>query len=145
MEKLTTRIKRDWMLKVRFAQIEIGEKAPLEVMNTEPTLIHRDCAMRYFHMILEEVNEYREAIQSHDLTDEERIILIADALGDIDYIKNQMIISHGLEDKFDEVLNEIHKSNLTKIEGDDIKMSSIGKILKPSSYLTPNIKRALGI
>jgi predicted HAD superfamily Cof-like phosphohydrolase len=44
-----------------------------------------------------------------------------------------------------EVLNEIHKSNLTKIEGEDIKMSSIGKILKPLSYKKPNIKKVLGI
>ena len=145
MEELITKIKREWMLPVRFAQIEIGEKAPLEVMNTKPTLIHRDSAMRFYHMILEEVNEYREAIQSHDLTDEERLILITDALGDIDYIKTQMMISHGLESKFDEVLNEIHKSNLTKIDGEEIKMNSIGKIQKPLGYKKPNIKKVLGI
>ena len=143
MKKLISNIKRQWMLKVRFAQLAIGEPAPLEVMNTEPTLIHRDCAMRYYHMILEEVNEYREAIQDGNLTDEDRLTLLTDALGDIAYILIQMIVSHGLDSKFLDVLNEIHRSNLTKIQGEDIVMNEIGKILKPLDYQKPNLKDIL--
>ena len=142
MKELFKKIRTEWMSQVRNAQIKIGDNAPLE-LNNKPTLIHRDCAMRYYHMSLEEVNERREAIQSISLTDEERLIEIADALADEYYLWAQAVISHGLEDKIEELVLEVHRSNLTKLQDGEMITNDIGKIQKPLSYESPNLKSIL--
>jgi len=142
MKELFKKIRTEWMSQVRNAQIKIGDNAPLE-LNNKPTLIHRDCAMRYYHMSLEEVNERREAIQSDSLTDEERLIEVADALADEYYLWAQAVISHGLEDKIEELVLEVHRSNLTKLQDGEMITNDIGKIQKPLSYESPNLKSIL--
>ena len=138
MKKIFRLIKEEWMVKVRNAQIWLGDNAPLEI-NDKPTLIHRDCAILYYHMSLEEINERREAIQHDNLTDEDRLVAIADALGDEFYLWCQAVVSHGLEDKIEDIVREIHRSNLTKLVDGEISTNEIGKIQKPLSYEAPNL------
>ena len=142
MKQIANKIKTEWMSKVRLAQIKSGDNAPLEI-NNKPTLIHRDCDMRYYHMSLEELNERRQAIQSHDLTDKQRLTLISDALGDEFYLWIQSVISHGLLDKIEDIILEIHKSNLSKLQDEDIIMDENCKIQKPSSYFKPDLHNIL--
>ena len=142
MKKLFKKIKTEWMSKVRKAQIKLGDNAPLEINDT-PTLVHRDCAMLYYHMSLEELNERREAIQDDNLTDEDRLNLIADALGDEFYLWSQAVISHGLADRIEDIISEIHRSNLTKLQGNEILTDDIGKIQKPLTYEKPNLIKIL--
>jgi len=142
MKDIFKKIRREWMSKVRTAQIKLGDNAPLEI-NDKPTLIHRDCAILQCLMSLEEVNERREAIQSIRLTDEERLIEVADALADEYYLWAQAVISHGLEDKIEELVLEVHRSNLTKLQDGEMITNDIGKIQKPLSYESPNLKSIL--
>ena len=138
MKKIFRLIKEEWMVKVRNAQIRLGDNAPLEI-NDKPTLIQRDCAILYYHMSLEEINERREAIQHDNLTDEDRLVAISDALGDEFYLWCQAVVSHGLEDKIEDIVREIHRSNLTKLVDGEISTNEIGKIQKPLSYEAPNL------
>ena len=63
------------------------------------------------HRLMQEENdEYLEAAMKNDLT------LIADALGDKLYILCGTIIAHGLQHKIAEVFNEIHRSNMSKLD-----------------------------
>jgi predicted HAD superfamily Cof-like phosphohydrolase len=58
----------------------------------------------------EENEEYLEAVQNDNL------IEIADALGDMMYILCGTIIEHGLQHKIEAVFDEIQRSNMSKLD-----------------------------
>jgi predicted HAD superfamily Cof-like phosphohydrolase len=91
------------------------------------------------HRLMQEENdEYLEACRNNDLTQ------IADALGDKMYILFGSIIAHGLQYKIEEIFNEIHRSNMSKLddEGKPIYRED-GKILKSKNYFLPEIDKIL--
>ena len=92
-----------------------------------------------FELMKEENEEYFEAAQNSDLVE------VADALGDMLYILCGTIIEHGMQDKIEEVFNEIQRSNMSKL-GEDGKpiYREDGKVLKGPDYFKPNIKEILG-
>jgi predicted HAD superfamily Cof-like phosphohydrolase len=90
------------------------------------------------HRLMQEENdEYLEACKEGNLT------LIADALGDKMYILFGTIIAHGLQHKIEEVFDEIHRSNMSKLDdnGKPIYRED-GKIMKSENYL-PDIQSIL--
>jgi predicted HAD superfamily Cof-like phosphohydrolase len=91
------------------------------------------------HRLMQEENdEYLEAAMQNNLTE------IADALGDKLYILCGTIIAHGLQHKITEVFNEIHRSNMSKLDenGKPIYRED-GKIMKSNNYFLPDIKAVL--
>ncbi len=102
------------------------------------TLIEeRDYTLRY-NLIKEENEEYLDACKKGDM------IEIADALGDQLYILFGTILKHGLEHKIEEVYDEIHRSNMSKLDekGEPIFRED-GKILKSNLYFKPDIGKIL--
>ncbi len=97
----------------------------------------KDYTLRY-NLIKEENEEYLDACKNGD------IVEIADALGDQLYILFGTILKHGLEHKIEEVYDEIHRSNMSKLDekGEPIFRED-GKILKSSLYFKPDIKKIL--
>jgi len=91
-----------------------------------------------FRLMEEENQEYLEAAENND------IVEIADALGDILYILCGTILAHGLQDKIVEVFNEIQRSNMSKLDinGNPV-IREDGKILKGPNYFKPKIKEIL--
>jgi len=87
-----------------------------------------------FNLMDEENKEYLEAAQNNDL------IEVADALGDMLYILCGTILEHGMQYKIEEVFNEIQRSNMSKL-GEDGKpiYREDGKVLKGPNYSKPNI------
>jgi predicted HAD superfamily Cof-like phosphohydrolase len=65
-------------------------------------------------------------------------------LGDQLYILCGTILKHGLQDKIEEVFDEIQNSNMSKLdaEGKPIFRED-GKILKGPNYFPPNIFKIL--
>ncbi len=89
-------------------------------------------------LMAEENDEYLEAAKEGNLT------LIADALGDKLYILCGTIIAHGLQHKITEVFDEIHRSNMSKLDGDGKPVyREDGKIMKSDRYFLPDIKSVL--
>lgn len=88
-----------------------------------------------FDLMKEENEEYLEAANNNDLVE------VADALGDMLYILCGTIIEHGLQYKIEEVFNEIQRSNMSKLgqDGEPIYRED-GKVLKGPNYFRPNIK-----
>ena len=108
-------------------------------MNSKPIAdIGKERNLLRFNLMKEENEEYLEAANNND------IIEVADALGDMLYILCGTIIEHGMQDKIEEVFNEIQKSNMSKL-GDDGKpiYREDGKVLKGSNYFKPNIAHIL--
>ena len=89
-----------------------------------------------FKLMSEENKEYFEAAKNKDL------IEIADALGDMLYILCGTILTHGMQDKIEEVFNAIQDSNMSKL-GEDGKpiYRKDGKVLKGPNYFKPNLSK----
>ena len=104
----------------------------------EPTLIPKKEYILRYDLMKEETDEYLEACQNNDLVE------IADALGDKLYVLCGTILKHGLQYKIYDVFEEIHRSNMSKLDenGDPIFRDD-GKILKGKNYFKPNIKDIL--
>ena len=104
----------------------------------EITLLEeKDYTLRY-NLIKEENEEYLDACKNRD------IVEIADALGDQLYILCGTILKHGLQHKIEEVFDEIHRSNMSKLDeqGKPIFRED-GKVLKGNNYFKPDIKKIL--
>jgi predicted HAD superfamily Cof-like phosphohydrolase len=87
--------------------------------------------------MLEELNEYHEACKNND------IVEISDAVVDMMYILYGMILSHGLSDVIFDMFEEVHKSNMSKLENGKVLRRNDGKIMKGSEYFRPNLKQFL--
>ncbi|GGG96425.1 hypothetical protein GCM10011416_12730 [Polaribacter pacificus] len=110
----------------------------LGIKNAPTANIGEDRNMLRFNLMKEENEEYLEAAQNNDLVE------VADALGDMLYILCGTIIEHGMQDKIEDVFNEIQRSNMSKL-GEDGKpiYREDGKVLKGPNYFKPNIKEIL--
>ena len=106
-------------------------------MNDKPTLIHVDQAMLMFKLIYEELLEYRDAVKDNDL------IEIADALGDMQFLIDGAVNQHGLQSKWDDIREEILRSNKTKLIYGKLIKRDDGKILKPDTYERPDLEAIL--
>ncbi len=105
--------------------------------NHEPNVIADKTALLRHRIQAEENDEYLSANQ------QENLIEVADALGDQLYIIFGTIAVHGLQDKIGDVFDEIHRSNMSKLENGKPVYRNDGKILKGSKYFRPNIKQIL--
>ena len=125
-------------MKTQLKQVEEFHNAFGQVNGTEPQLLEENAFELRHRLMAEENDEYKEACMNGD------IVQIADALGDQLYILCGTILKHGLQDKIEEVFNEIQNSNMSKLdaEGKPIFRED-GKILKGPNYFPPNIFKIL--
>lgn len=92
-----------------------------------------------YNLMDEENEEYFEAAQNDDL------IEVADALGDMLYILCGTILEHGMQYKIEEVFAEIQRSNMSKLGSDGKPIyREDGKVLKGPNYFKPDITAILG-
>jgi predicted HAD superfamily Cof-like phosphohydrolase len=91
-----------------------------------------------YHLMKEENEEYLEAVQNNDLVE------IADALGDMMYVLLGTILEHGLQHKIEAIFDEIQRSNMSKLdeEGNPISRKD-GKIIKGVNYFKPDFSKIL--
>jgi predicted HAD superfamily Cof-like phosphohydrolase len=102
----------------------------------EPTKIARQISDLRYKLMKEENDEYLEACH------EKNLVAIADALGDQLYILCGTILAHGMQHVIEDVFNEIHASNMSKL-GEDGKpiYRYDGKVLKGPNYFRPNLTK----
>jgi len=87
-----------------------------------------------FNLMDEENREYLEAANNDDLVE------VADALGDMLYILCGTILEHGMQHKIEEVFTEIQRSNMSKLGADGKPIyREDGKVLKGPDYFKPDI------
>ncbi|NHF57904.1 nucleoside triphosphate pyrophosphohydrolase family protein [Flavobacteriaceae bacterium TP-CH-4] len=91
-----------------------------------------------FNLMDEENKEYLEAANNNDLVE------VADALGDMLYILCGTILEHGMQHKIEEVFEEIQRSNMSKLGADGKPIyREDGKVLKGPNYFKPDIQGIL--
>lgn len=110
----------------------------LGVSDTPRANLGEDKNMLRFNLMDEENREYLQAAQNNDLVE------VADALGDMLYILCGTILEHGMQYKIEEVFEEIQRSNMSKLgpNGQPIYRED-GKVLKGPDYFAPDIKAIL--
>lgn len=125
------------LLKKIMAVHEFHEVFKIGNADAMKTIEEKDYTLRY-NLLKEENDEYLEAAKNGDMVE------VADALGDILYIAFGTLLKHGLHHKIDEVFDEIHRSNMSKLDenGQPIFRED-GKIMKSSLYFKPDIKSIL--
>lgn len=106
---------------------------------SEPTAALDEKTINLRHRLMAEENdEYLEAAKNNDL------VQVADALGDKLYILCGTIISHGLQHKIVEVFEEIHRSNMSKLDANGKPIyREDGKVMKSELYFLPDIESIL--
>jgi len=117
---------------------EFHEAFKLDYRETPKADLGVDKNMLRYKLMREENEEYLDAANDNDL------IEVADALGDMLYILCGTIIEHGLQYKIEQVFNEIQRSNMSKLgaDGNPIYRED-GKVLKGPHYFKPNIEEIL--
>lgn len=90
-------------------------------------------------LLHEEVEEYAAAVRMGDLVE------VLDALGDIAYILAGTIINHGLQQVFDAVFSEIHRSNMAKLVDGKVLRRKDGKVMKPEGWSAPDLEQFLNL
>ena len=102
-----------------------------------PTLLSEDDYSLKYDLMKEELGEYLDACRSNDLVE------VCDAVVDMMYILNGIIVSHGLHDIFTDLFSEVHNSNMSKLENGKVLRRHDGKVMKGSEYFKPNLKQYL--
>jgi len=125
-------------MKSTIEKVETFHNAFKQKNGTGPALLEETEFELRHRLMAEENEEYLEACNKED------IVEIADALGDQLYILCGTILKHGLQHKIDEVFNEIHLSNMSKLDADGNPiLREDGKILKSSRYFKPDIAKII--
>jgi predicted HAD superfamily Cof-like phosphohydrolase len=75
---------------------------------TQPAIPSKErCALR-ISLLAEELKELQQAVDDNDLVE------VADALCDLQYVLSGAILEFGLAEKFKELFDEVHRSNMSK-------------------------------
>ena len=110
----------------------------LGVSKTMRADLGKEKNMLRFNLMDEENKEYFDAANNNDLVE------VADALGDMLYILCGTILEHGMQHKIEEVFEEIQRSNMSKLGADGKPIyREDGKVLKGPNYSKPNIESIL--
>ena len=89
-------------------------------------------------LIQEELNEYRQAAEAHDL------VAVADALSDLMYVVLGTYVSHGLQEVAEALFDEVHRSNMSKLdENGQVIHRADGKVLKSARWSPPDLAKIL--
>ena len=102
-----------------------------------PSRVGEDEYVLNYNLMLEELNEYLVACKDEDMVE------IADAIVDMMYILYGIILRHGLSEVVFDMFEEVHKSNMSKLENGKVLKRTDGKIMKGSEYFKPNLKQFL--
>jgi predicted HAD superfamily Cof-like phosphohydrolase len=89
-------------------------------------------------LLTEELEEYKAAAAAGD------IVAVADALTDLAYVLFGTYLSHGLQDAAEALFDEVHRSNMSKLDehGRPIYRGD-GKVLKSPRFAQPDLKPIL--
>jgi len=125
-------------MKKQLEQLLEFQRAYNSTRNSKPTLISEDDYVLRYRLGKEELIEYFDACKDGDL------IEVADALADQLYILLGTMISHGMQDVIEDIFDEVHRSNMSKLGPDGKPLyREDGKVLKGPNYSPPNVSKYL--
>ena len=125
-------------MKKQLKQLWDFQSAYNSTRNTKPTLLDPSESMLRYELGKEELIEYLEACNNDDLVE------ITDSLADQLYILLGTMVAHGMQDIIEDVFDEVHRSNMSKLGADGKPIyREDGKVLKGPNFTPPNIEQFL--
>lgn len=106
-------------------QVKEFRKAFHLIINDKPTFVIGDI---HYKLLKEEIEEFLEA---QTITDQ------VDAIIDILYVTYGAILHMGIQDKLDKLFQEVHDSNMSKLEKGLPVFNEYGKVMKGNDYFPP--------
>lgn len=107
-------------------------------INNNPCLPKFTLQYKRIDYLQEELDEFSEAVKEQDLVE------IADAIVDQLYIVLGTAVLYGLGDKLEALFDEVHRSNMTKLdENGQPVYNKHGKVAKSALYQEPDLKSIL--
>lgn len=100
----------------------------MALVSDKPSLIPEDRSRNRYRLMKDEVEEYLAGVGEGDIEN------IAKELSDILYAVYGTILEHGLQDKIEEIFEEVHRSNMSK----DYHQY---KMVKGPDYFKANLKK----
>ncbi len=101
-------------------------------------LIPEDVCNLRISLIQEEVKEVHNAMKG------EPIESIAKELADLIYVTYGTVLAYGLQDRFEDIFDEVHRSNMSKLGKDGkVILRDDGKVLKSGQYSPADISMIL--
>lgn len=96
--------------------------------------------MLNYNLMLEENEEYINAVLNDDMVE------VYDALLDQLYVLMGNFQKHGISyDLIEKGIEEVHSSNMSKLEDGEVIRREDGKVLKGKDYFKPNLKSILDV
>lgn len=131
------------MMIKQIAQVEEFMKATGQEVRLKPTAKVDDKGqLKQMNLRMSLIQE--ELQETFDAWFEEDTISMADGLADTLYILLGTIIQFGFGDCIEEVFDEVHRSNMTKLgPGGKPKYREDGKILKGPNFEQPKLKEII--
>lgn len=117
-------------------QVKRFQEAVSAPMPVVPTLLPKERFTLRHKLLQEEVDELQEGYEN------ESMIQVADACGDILYILLGTVLEFGFADRFIKIFDEIQSSNMSKVDPETGKViyREDGKVMKPEHYRKPNLE-----
>jgi predicted HAD superfamily Cof-like phosphohydrolase len=130
------------IMKIQLSKVKDFHEGFQQINGTEPILITHDEVQLRHRLMAEENDEYIQAALEGVMSADQRLVGIADALGDQLYILCGTILKHGMQNIIEDVFAEIHSSNMSKLDSDGKPLlREDGKILKGPGYFRPNLEQ----
>jgi predicted HAD superfamily Cof-like phosphohydrolase len=100
-----------------------------------------DVAILTTKLLREELDEVNDELISGSA----RLEDVAKEPADLQYILLGTVLFYGLQDKFETIFEEVHRSNMTKLDenGNPVRRND-GKVIKSKLYEEANIKEIIG-
>lgn len=121
-------------LRYRMMMMEKFHKAfHIPINDGEIVTVSQDRHRLHFNLLIEEVIEFFNAGHRED------IVLVADALADIRFVLDSIILEYGFHPMFNDLMDEVHRANMSKVDSDgnveyrrnDGKITTRGKHYSP--------------
>ena len=114
--------------------IKFNKAFDIPIRKKSTLLDSKDYNLKY-NLLKEELNEYYQGCVNGD------IVEVSDAIVDMLYVLYGIVVQHGLSNIIDDMFDEVHKSNMSKLENGKVLRRTDGKILKGSEFFKPNLKQ----
>jgi len=110
---------------------EIGSRTDFGLISTQQANLE-------YKMLLEELDEYIQAVKDKDKTE------VLDAITDMLYLIIGCAHKHGLKpEQLEQAYNEVHRSNMCKLWNGKVIKNNIGKVMKPITFSPPNFYKII--
>jgi predicted HAD superfamily Cof-like phosphohydrolase len=121
-------------LRAAFGLVEEFHRAfGLPVSTTPVAAVPPDLVALRASLFSEELEEYRCAAAANDA------VAVADALTDMLYVLMGTYLSHGMQGCADELLAEVHRSNMSKLDEAGHAIVRDGKVRKSARFSPPQL------